>query len=382
MNLKVLHIIDSGGFYGAEVMLLHLVEEQTKLGLEPTIASIGAKSIAEKPFETEALKRGFKVKKFRMTPGPNLKGAVDILRYANEANINILHSHGYKGNILFGFIPKRIRNLPVISTLHGWTSAEGLLKMRLYQWLDILSLKYIDAIVVVNKDMLQNPKLKNLRRVNFYTVNNGIPVVGNKQNILNQKIQKKLDQSIIDFCCRGFTIGSIGRLSKEKRYNCLIEAIGLLAQKGIDARLIIIGEGNQRNDLENLITRLKLKGRVMLPGYRQCAKNYIHNFNIFVLPSLSEGLPITILEAMQAKIPIVATKVGGIPEVLGNGSAGMLIKASDSLNLAYAIKRIHKDKKLVSDMTQVAYRRAINIYDSKTMAKGYLKVYKDIIFRV
>lgn len=74
MSMKVLHIIDSGGLYGAEVVLLNLVTEQVKQGLEPIIASIGEKGIAEKPLETEATMRGFRIEKFRMTPGPNYMG--------------------------------------------------------------------------------------------------------------------------------------------------------------------------------------------------------------------------------------------------------------------------------------------------------------------
>jgi hypothetical protein len=116
--MKILHIIDSGGLYGAEVMLLNLVAEQIKLGLDPTIASIGEKHIGEKPLETEALKRGFKLRKFSMYPGPNYPGALKILRFAHGAGIHILHSHGYKGNILFGLMPRKIRNLPLIATIH------------------------------------------------------------------------------------------------------------------------------------------------------------------------------------------------------------------------------------------------------------------------
>ena len=97
--MKILHIIDSGGLYGAEMVLLNLVAEQIKLGLEPTIASIGEKGIVEKPLETEVIKRGFKLKKFRMQPGPDYMGASKILRFAKQEYFDLMHSHGYEGNI-------------------------------------------------------------------------------------------------------------------------------------------------------------------------------------------------------------------------------------------------------------------------------------------
>jgi len=149
--LKILHIIDSGGLYGAEIMLLHLIDEQKKLGLKPVLLSIGRKGIAEKPIEIEASKREIEVHKFRMRSGPNIVWAIKILLFAQKNAFDLMHSHGYKGNILFGFMPKPVRKLPLISTLHGWTSTTGFSKMRVYLWLDSLSLRFIDAVVLVNK---------------------------------------------------------------------------------------------------------------------------------------------------------------------------------------------------------------------------------------
>lgn len=116
--MKILHIIDSDGFYGAGVMLLNLMAEQTKCGLKPVIVSIGEKHIKEKPLETDALKRGLQVWKFKITPGPNLDGALEFLRYAKREGFDLLHSHGYKGKILFGSIPRTIRQLSIVLTLH------------------------------------------------------------------------------------------------------------------------------------------------------------------------------------------------------------------------------------------------------------------------
>jgi len=290
------------------MVLLNLVAEQIKQGLDPTIASIGEKHIQEKPIETEALKRGFKVNEFHMRPGPNVLGALDILKYAWSEKIDILHSHGYKGNILFGFIPKSIRKIPMVSTIHGWISTNNSFsKMKLYEWLDSKSLKYIDAVVLVSKAMKSHPRMENLNGIKFHVIPNGIPVFKSSTpsehlNLapsvsppshlptFSTSIPSDLDQKIIDFCSKGFTIGSIGRLSTEKGYKYLIEALSLLTKKGIDARLIIIGEGDVRDYLEGLVARFGLTNRIMLPGYRENAKQYLDYFNVFVISSLTEGL--------------------------------------------------------------------------------------------
>lgn len=379
--MKILHIIDSAGIYGAEVMLLHLVEEQKKQGINPIIASIGSKGVLEKQLESEAITRGIKIKKIRMASGPNFKGAFDILKYAKKQNINILHTHGYKGNILFGLIPKRLRKLHLVSTCHGWTCTNILSKMKLYQWIDIYALKYADAVVLVNKEMLRNSKLRKLNYLNLYVVQNGIPIAKNNFENQNSTAVPKLDPFIIDFCKKGFIIGSIGRLALEKCYANLIKATDLLIKMGMDIRLVIIGEGPQRNYLENLICQLKLKNRIFLPGYQKSAKDYIPFFDVFVLSSLTEGLPMTLLEAMQVKVPIVAPYVGGVPELLDYGKAGFLAKTCKPEDLANSIIGRHEDNNYANQKAKVAYERVITIYNSSVMASDYLDIYKRLLFK-
>ncbi len=391
--MKVLHIIDSAGLYGAEVMLLNLMEAQIKQGLEPSIASIGEKRIGEKPLETEALARGFNVVKFRMRPGPNYLGALKILKYAHQKKNHILHSHGYKGNILFGFLPQKIRKIPMISTLHGWTSTNRFNKLHLYEWLDRKSLKHIDTIVLVSSAMKLSPKLQGLTGINFHIVQNGIPVSENKANdSSNQPFNKAkgqltqtpqstryaLDKRIIDFCEKGLIIGSIGRLSAEKGFNNLIEACLRLKNEGINVKLIIIGEGDERRNLETLAQKKNVRDFVFMPGYKEKAWQYLDYFNVYVTSSLSEGLPITILEAMQAGVPVVATKVGGIPEVLDHGNAGLLVEPQDSDSLAASIRRALTDKHLRGELIKAAYDRFSEYYSSDIMACKYLELYREL----
>jgi glycosyltransferase involved in cell wall biosynthesis len=378
--VKVLHIIDSGGLYGAEVMVLNLVAEQIKLGLEPTIASIGEKGTDEKPFETEALRRGFAIRKFRMKAGPNVFGALKILRFAKTAGFDLMHSHGYKGNILFGFMPRPIRRLPLVSTVHGYTSTNGISKIRLYEWLDARSLKFIDRVVVVNKGMLENPRLKKVRGVKFHVVNNGIPMDPPPVPAAKEvERSDALDKTIVGFCKRGFTVGSVGRLSEEKGYKYLIKAVRKLGMEGVDARLLILGEGAQRSELERLVGEFGIGDRVLMPGYRNEAKRYIHLMAVFVISSLTEGLPMTLLEAMQAGVPIVATRVGGIPDVVADGEAGVLVQPRNPNALAEAIGKIKKDEGLNASLTARARRLLEDRYSSKKMALEYCDLYGKVL---
>jgi glycosyltransferase involved in cell wall biosynthesis len=381
-KLKVLHIIDSGGLYGAEIMLLNLVAEQTMLGIEAVIASIGEKGIEEKPIEAEAYQRGLSMRKFRMRPGPNIFGALKILNFARGQGFNILHSHGYKSNILFGLLPRSLRKIPMVSTLHGYTHVVGFSRMRLYEWLDAHSLRFIDAVVLVDQSMRGHPRLKKHNSSNFHVINNGIPlqpaVISDKPSDLAIPPYDHVQKKIIDFCSQGFTIGAIGRLSDEKGFNFLVKSLHILREKGNDVRVIVIGEGGQRTQLEDLAASLKLNDYVLFPGYIPDAKALISHFDIFALPSLTEGLPICLLEAMDAKIPIIASAVGGIPAALSRGKAGLLVKPGNPPSLADGIIKLMTDSKLARQVCANAYHRRKNFYSSRLMAEQYLNAYQEI----
>jgi glycosyltransferase involved in cell wall biosynthesis len=393
--MKVLHIIDSGGLYGAEVMLLNLMEEQRRMGLEPMLASIGDPGISQKPLEAEAEKRGLRVEAFRMRPGPNIIGSMNVLRFARAEKVDILHSHGYKGNILFGLMPKGIRRIPMVATLHGWTWTGGWSRMALYEWLDRLSLRFIDRVVVVSEAMKAKVGIKDI-----YVINNGIPIdtndsidSTNPNSATNAKNAKNainaidaidalnaIDAEIISFCNSGYTIGSIGRLSPEKGYDILLKAISEVSESVPDIRLVILGEGGEREFLEAEVERFGLKEKVLMPGYVANASRFLPLFKVFVLSSLTEGLPMAILEAMRAGVPIIATRVGGIPEVLErSGEAGVQVKPIDSEAIAAGVIKIkgepdYRNRIIVNGKLVVEQN-----FSSERMANKYSAMYAEML---
>lgn len=368
--MKVLHIIDSGGLYGAEIMLLDLATEQLRLGLEPVIASIGDPNIAEKPLEAAALKRGIRVKAFRMQPGPNVLGALRILKYARHEGAALLHSHGYKANILFGLLPRILRRLPLISTVHGWTSTRQLSRMRLYEWLDGLCLRRADQVVLVNAAMAEHPRLQPLRR-RCQVIDNGLAEPAGQ-------IDSPTDE-LADFCRQGFTLCAIGRLSPEKGFALLLSSLSALVAKHPSLRLVIFGEGAQRPALEERVRELGLQQQVRLPGYCSAVRSYLPLCRALVLSSLTEGLPLVVLEAMQVGVPIIATRVGGVPGVLAEGQAGLLVPAGSPEALALAIDQFLADPAAAQGRVAAASRRVREHYSSGTMARKYQAVYAGVL---
>jgi len=164
MTIKVLHLIDSGGLYGAEMMLLNLVEEQVKSGLKPLILSAGIPEIEEKAIEAEARKRGLPVKAVRMRAGINIVKAFRIVSFAKKEGFDVLHSHGYKFDILLGILPSVLRKIPVVTTIHGYVPAEKYSKLAVYQWLDRALIRNFDNVIFVNKFMLEQSFFIKLNR--------------------------------------------------------------------------------------------------------------------------------------------------------------------------------------------------------------------------
>jgi glycosyltransferase involved in cell wall biosynthesis len=173
-------------------------------------------------------------------------------------------------------------------------------------------------------------------------------------------------------------LGTIGRLSAEKSFNHLIEAVRILTDEGVNLRAVIMGEGNERGRLEEMISKLHLTDRVLLPGYRAAGWRYMPLFDVFVLPSLTEGLPITILEAMMTAVPIVASSVGGIPELLQNGRYGILVPPGRSDQIADAIRTVIDFPAMAADRAAQARRFASTEYSSQRMAERYLGLYRSV----
>ena len=372
--MKILHVIDSGGLYGAEMMLLHLAREQQRGTLIPAIASIGAPDIVEKPLEIKARELNLPVAVFRMKPGPNLMGAKKVLDYCHANRFDIIHSHGYKSNILFGFMPRKFRKTPMVTTLHGWTSTNGMSRMAVYEWLDARSLKMVDAVVLVNQEMLKRAELAKLKSTRkLHVIDNGIPLCASDPDHRFQP-----DDDIVSFCRNALVIGAIGRCSREKGFDVLIDAFQAVKQRHASAKLLLIGDGPLLRRYRSQTRQSGLEQAVMFAGYRAEAFRYLPYMTMLCMPSRTEGLPITLLEAMRAKTPVVASAVGGIPRVIAHRQSGLLVRSGDPVELAEAICAVIERGQAVEQYVQRAYRTFLSRYSDSAMARRYHRIYRQL----
>lgn len=259
------------------------------------------------------------------------------------------------------FIKRILSSTPVIITCHGYGNSIALWDYKLTA---ITGNKWADKVITVcnnDRELLVKFGLKPQKVTLIY---NGVSAIEER---------KSLPQF------NGLKIGTIASLIKRKGISYLIEAINLVTKRFKDVGVFIIGEGEERRKLESLVERLKIRKYIFFLGGLPFARSYINNFDIFVLPSLFESLPVSIIEAYSEKKPVIASNVGGIPELVIDEETGILVPPKDSKALASAIERLIKDEKLREKLAENGYNRFIKEFTFKVMVEKTKAVYKDIL---
>jgi glycosyltransferase involved in cell wall biosynthesis len=175
----------------------------------------------------------------------------------------------------------------------------------------------------------------------------------------------------------GPVIGSFGRLHEQKGYDVLVRALASVP----DVRLVVIGEGPQRAELEQLAEQLGVGGRVDLIGWRDDARSWLETFDVFVLSSRFEGFPLSIVEAMLAGTPVIAADVGSVREAVLHEQTGLLVPPEDSEALASAIAALIADEERRAELARAARERALEQFTSAVMARRFTDLYAEILRR-
>lgn len=357
--IKILHIVASGGLYGKEQVILALMREHRHMEMESVLGSIRLPGEAPKDIEQVAQDEGLCVQPYVLQRGLDFKGARQIWKDALTRGIQIIHIHDYKGSILLGF-QKWLRHMPpLMRTLHGFTTTTSFSKIALYEWLDRQSLRFHDALIGVSEDM------KTKLSMPLHIIKNGISPV----------ISSSLDEypDIVEFCSRGVIWGSVARLSPEKNQLALLDALLLAVEHGMDAKLLLLGDGEERSRLESHIREKGLEQRVCMPGFLPDARRFLSKIHLYVQPSLREGTPISVLESMDAGIPLCITPVGAMESLLQRGAAWPL--PWDAQGIAAQILALWHNPTQQDKIRSKARQIFAQEYASDVMAQAYKDTY-------
>ena len=176
-------------------------------------------------------------------------------------------------------------------------------------------------------------------------------------------------------------IGCVGTLRSVKGHKYLIQAIPLILDKFPHTRLVLVGDGPLRSELERLAEKLKVRERIMFLGYRPDVSELMNIFDIFILPSLSEGLSNVLLEAMAASKPVIATNVGGNPEVVEDGRTGLLVPPKDPKKIAEAVNELLDNKNKRLEMGKAGLERVKEKFSISKTVREYKEVYLEVLHK-
>jgi glycosyltransferase involved in cell wall biosynthesis len=249
---------------------------------------------------------------------------------ALATDASIIHTHGYRTDVvtaLFG-VSSVSR---IVSTAHGFTGGDW--KNRLYQRLECAAWRRCDAVIAVSAPLVEALERRGIDRGRIHFVPNAARNSVARMTREEARIQLGIGSS-------AHAIGWVGRLSSEKGPDVIIDAVARLKDSRVE--LHIVGDGRLRETLVSRAASLGIADRVRWQGSIDNAARLYSAFDVFVLSSRTEGTPMVLLEAMGANVPVVATAVGGIPDVLA-GNSGLLVRAEDPDALASAIAAVLDD---------------------------------------
>jgi len=360
-GLRLAHLIESDGPGGAERVVA---------ALATAMQGAGAENIVFLPAEGEGwLGRqlegsGVAIEYFRIERPVSVSCARSLTQAFRRLRIDLAHSHEFSMAIYGGWAARRA-GIPHVITMHGSRYYADRLRRRLALAAAIaLSERTVAVSMPLARQMSRDLWIPRSRLV---TIPNGVRYEAAERSTLRKDLRLgPADRLLV----------AVGNLYPVKGHEHLVDALALLADRHPHLHLAISGRGELEHALTSRARSRRLEGRVHLLGLRSDIPAILAAADIFVLPSLSEGLPLALLEAMFAGCPIVASDVGEVGVALGRGDAGMLVKSGDSAALAAAIDLLLHDPQGARDLGRRAASRALAEYDVSHMTRRYVSVYE------
>ncbi len=332
-------------------------------------------------FIEEARKAGFPVSILWERSRFDRELSKQVVRSVRALQPQFVQTHSVKSHFLFSRI-SRIIDAPWIAFHHGYTRED--LKMRLFNRLDRFSLPKAAAVVTVCGAFARDIQKYGIPAKRIHVLHNSLdmswgsrPGIDEEASELRASLTGQKDIPLL-LC--------VGRFSKEKGHSILLEAVELLRaslekQKKPSAfALLLIGDGLLRNSLERQVRDRRLESSVIFLGEQRDVRPYFAAADLLVLPSLSEGSPNVLLEAMSARLPVVATDVGGVSEIVSDGETALLVPPNRPGELAKALEKLLENPELRQQLSSRAQRRLVDHFSPANYDRQLFEIY-DLVLK-
>jgi glycosyltransferase involved in cell wall biosynthesis len=359
-SLRIVHTVSSLGGGGMEHFVVRLVEAQRKAGHDASIFAVKGGPLFEqaraKDLPVHVLTQGTENIALRLAK---------TVAFMARLRPDVVHAHN-PTSMQYAVIGKLVARARFVMTDHRGIYR----KPTAFEW------ARTDAVVAVSEDTARiSDAVGKAKRI--LVIANGVEIKHPKR--ARDEMRKELGLSDEPVCI------TVANLLPVKGHDVLLRALAKLKADGVRLTALFAGQGTERDALEKLTNELGLgfdsgsPTRVKILGFRADVTELLGASDFFVLPSRMEGLPLAVLEAMSHAMPVVATKVGGLPEVVFNGEHGYVVKSEDPDALAEPLKRLATDAELREKLGKSALERAKSVYSFDTMTARYDALYRELL---
>jgi len=363
-DLHVLHVRSSAGLYGAEYVILGLVPALERRGIGSTLLCLDNQYLEQQPLHAKACALGLPAVRIPCRGRFDL-ATISALRSALAKQPNaLLHVHDYK-SALNAWIARGRGRTPIVATGHGQFSSTA--RLHLYHRLELSLMRRFDRVCMVSDEMRPLLVAAGVRDNAIRLIENGIDTDRFSPDVV------PFPRAEFGIADNAVVFGSAMRLTAQKNVPGLIDAFAQVARDIPAAVLVIAGEGELREAANARAAALGITERVRLIGAREEMPRFYAMLDVFVLPSLYEGLPLALLEAMSMARTVVATRTGQVADVL-EGLPAELVPAGDPVALAEAMRRAMSNPSDTSRLRE----RVVGRYSLATMADAYAGLYREV----
>ncbi len=362
--VRILMIRSTSSYGGAERQIIGYASRLDPQFFQPVICGFADDIVEGNKFLYKAAEAGLKTMLLNTSSGFDRNGIRDLIKKIRDIGFDLLCPQDYRANV-YALAAGRKLGIPVVATAHGYTGHT--MTVKLYEAFDRLyTLRMMDKVICVSRALMRRLKRWGVPKSKLALVHNSVDT---------SEIQLKFRDR------PGYVTCSVGRLSVEKGHRYLLEAWRTVVDSLHETELLLVGDGPERAKLERQSAELGISSYIRFTGFTDSPMEYISQSDVFILPSIIEGLPVALLEACAAGRPIIATSVGGIGEVIISGLNGILVQPGRPAELADALLKLLQDHEQSALMGKAARRTVETRFSFEKNTSEIEKVYLPFIER-
>ncbi len=367
--IRVLHVVNGQHFSGAERVQSHLGRCLPQFGVDADFACVKpgkfATMLADQAGQWGNGHDMAMAQRFDLRPAWKIRDLVQERGYA------ILHAHTPR-TAMIASVAARLSGVPWVYHVHSPAARDSANRWsnQINAWIEKQSLRGCSHLIAVSESLRLDCIAQGVSEEQVSVVHNGVPAI-------------RPDRDSSPIPGGRWTIGMVALMRPRKGLEIVLEALASLVSEGRDVQLRCIGPFESpayEAEIEAIIDRLKIRDRVEQVGFTQDVPQALARLDALVLPSLfGEGLPMVVLEAMAAALPVIATRVEGTPEAITHGVEGLLAEPRDAESLASSIRTLVTGQCNWAQMAESAHQRHSRCFSDSTMARGTANVYRQLL---